>query len=83
MHGSLPSGVKDGVTAPQAGTRASFFECSQLEPNLARLLPGPEGNKLRIPNLARGDFEFDRFFILMILLKRKYFLMNDIIYISG
>ena len=38
------SGVKDGVAAPPARTRVSFFERSLLEPNSARLSPGPEGN---------------------------------------
>ena len=36
------SGVKDGVAAPPAGTRVSFFERSLLEPNSAWLMPGPE-----------------------------------------
>ena len=44
MHNSCYSGVKEGVAAPPAGTRVSFFERSLLEPNSARLMPGPEGN---------------------------------------
>ena len=35
---------KDLVTAPPVGTRVSFFKRSLLEPNSARLSPGPEGN---------------------------------------
>ena len=37
------SGGKDGVSVPPVGTRVSFFERSLLEPNSARLAPGPEG----------------------------------------
>ena len=40
---SCNSGEKDGVAAPPVGTRVSCFERSLLEPNLARLAPGPEG----------------------------------------
>ena len=35
---------KDCVAAPPIGTRVSFFKRSLLEPNSARLSPGPEGN---------------------------------------
>ena len=40
---------KDLVTAPPVGTRVSFFKRSLLEPNSARLSPGPEGNTF-LPN---------------------------------
>ena len=40
------SGVKVGVATPLDGTQVSFFECSLLEPNSARLTPGPEGNNV-------------------------------------
>ena len=45
---SCNSGEKDGVAAPPVGTRVSCFERSLLEPNSARLLPGPEGNMITL-----------------------------------
>ena len=44
--GSCNCGEKGGEATPPVGTRVSFFERSLLEPNSARLTPGPEGDNI-------------------------------------
>ena len=49
-------GEKEGEATPPVGTRVSYFERSLLEPNSARLTPGPEGDNATPPIVTRVSY---------------------------